>query len=840
MKYLQTMILIISALCVVPVTDGATIRIPQDYSSIQGGINAASNGDLVLVSPGTFYETIDFIGKNIEIRAEYGPSATVIDGHNSGCVVRFHNGETEATAIKNFTIRFGLGTESPDHPGGGITCRSSSPTISGNVIWSNSATTGGGIYLNDSDATISHCVLVNNQGLNAGGALYMEHCPNAMIFNCLVSENHANLGGAFYIENCGSRILSSTIDNSVTYNGNAGIFCQGSNTTLIRDCNITNTINGSGIYAETALASPSVHYTNVWHNALGEYGGFAAEGMSCISLNPLYIAGPGGQHYLSHIASGQGNDSPCVNAGSDNAATLGLDQRTTRTDQSADHGIVDIGFHYDIVVNPTPTPSPSPTSEPDTPTPTPTYQPRILRVPSDFAFIQQAINAAQNGDIVLVSSGIYYEQINFIGKDILVKADSHSGETILDGSGLGSVVTFSGNETRSAKLQNFVIRNGFGQAGAPMKGGGITIINGSSPIIEDCILQNCISPKGGGILIRDYLSNPLIQYCHFIGNTAQGDGGAIYIGDGAEPMIFNNLISSNNANYGGAIFATYSHPLIKNNSILENNAAEYGGGLYFIYATGVIQNNIIIQQENGECLYVFDIGDRPELFSNDIWGDPALWFGGVAEPGTGDIHVDPYFCKGPNGDFYLSQLSAGQDIQSQCVDAGMETSDEAGLSGLTTRTDHIPDYSMADLGFHYGYHPMNTPTPSPTPTPTCLRDTRLMMNQNVFDNGDAFHLQLRMFNTCGEITIDQFILLEVAGHFWCGPGWCALPDIDFWEELFMPNRTELLEILRFTWPDVDTPYYGARFWSAAFETGSWDEDHLIGEITSMEFGWSGE
>ena len=42
----------------------------------------------------------------------------------------------------------------------------------------------------------------------------------------------------------------------------------------------------------------------------------------------------------------------------------------------------------------------------------------VIDIPSDFATIQEGINASTNGDTVLVQSGTYIENINFNGKNI--------------------------------------------------------------------------------------------------------------------------------------------------------------------------------------------------------------------------------------------------------------------------------------------------------------------------------------------------------------------------------------------------------------------------------------
>src|SRR6185295_11094127 len=74
--------------------------------------------------------------------------------------------------------------------------------------------------------------------------------------------------------------------------------------------------------------------------------------------------------------------------------------------------------------------------------------------------------------------------------------------------------------------------------------------------------------------------------------------------------------------------------------------------------------------------------------------------GGLAG-GTNILDVDPMFAAGPDGPLYLSQVAAGQSVDSAAVDGGPVTASAAGLDALTTRTDSMPDAGAVDWGVHY-------------------------------------------------------------------------------------------------------------------------------------------
>src|SRR5438309_7516139 len=69
----------------------ATINVPAGQPTIQAAINAASNGDTILVAPGTYRENINFMGKAITVTSSGGPAVTTINGSARGTVVIFNH-----------------------------------------------------------------------------------------------------------------------------------------------------------------------------------------------------------------------------------------------------------------------------------------------------------------------------------------------------------------------------------------------------------------------------------------------------------------------------------------------------------------------------------------------------------------------------------------------------------------------------------------------------------------------------------------------------------------------------------------------------------------------------
>jgi len=162
-----------------------------------------------------------------------------------------------------------------------------------------------------------------------------------------------------------------------------------------------------------------------------------------------------------------------------------------------------------------------------------------LYVPDQYSPIQAAIDTSINGDTIIVEPGTYIENINFLGKNIVLTSASPTvpgtlKRTIIDGNNSGPVVTFAGSETSACRLTGFTITNGSTSG----NGGGING-NSTQAAITNCMIVGNTANYGGGL----YKCNGTITNCTFTDNTANL-GGGIY-NDSSSPTVTNCILWAN-------------------------------------------------------------------------------------------------------------------------------------------------------------------------------------------------------------------------------------------------------------------------------------------------------
>jgi hypothetical protein len=261
---------VLVALVMANAAGAAVLRVPQDYATIRAAVDRAAERDTVVMAPGTYtgQGNIDVeVRKGITIRsaAPGDPctvAATIIDCQGSGRAFSFRGEGSSRAVLAGLTITGGRARN-----GSGLYIMRSSPVITRCRILRNglrpagpapaAATSspaqsadpqnGGGIFLRDSYAIISYCLIANNEVSDYGGGLCC-YAGVPTITNCTIMNNRARSegGGISLVWGNDAAIRRCRITgNAATFRRGGGVACRLSHCWLV-NCVIADNRAGPG------------------------------------------------------------------------------------------------------------------------------------------------------------------------------------------------------------------------------------------------------------------------------------------------------------------------------------------------------------------------------------------------------------------------------------------------------------------------------------------------------------------------------------------------------------------------------------------------------------------
>ena len=232
------------------VAAAATLNVPGDFATIQACIDAAVSGvDECLVAPGTYHETINFLGKAVTVRSSGGADVTTIDATGiGGSVVTCSRGEGPDTVLNGFTITGGMGTDAGGYTrGGGMYNDHSSPTVTNCTLTGNVASaTGGGMYNNSSSPTVTNCTFSRNEASHGGGAMYTDGLSSPTILGCIFIENAARWGGGIEVSGTSVVVISSSFNANRAASSGGAIYMRGASNVSVSNSAFNGNEAGEG------------------------------------------------------------------------------------------------------------------------------------------------------------------------------------------------------------------------------------------------------------------------------------------------------------------------------------------------------------------------------------------------------------------------------------------------------------------------------------------------------------------------------------------------------------------------------------------------------------------
>jgi hypothetical protein len=518
---------------------------PTAATNIQDAIDASTNGDLILVTNGVYqtggravngYALTNRLAVTnaVTVQSVNGPAATIIEGHQvpgtiTGdgavrCVYLASSAVLSGFTLTNGATRGAAGDPKGEQVGGGAYCSTASSVISNCVLTGNAAYFwgGGAIY-----GSLNKCVIENNTA-GSGGGTYL-----AKLYNCVVVGNAAS--------GSGGGATRGTLNNCTVCSNSAVSYGGGF------DGSSDGTLNNCIVYFNSAPTNANYFRGSFNPNGSINYCctiPYSTNGPGNITNDPAFVNAAAGDFHLQ-------SNSPCLNAGNNGYVTGATD-----LDGNARivNGVVDMGaYEYQGNVRYVSLTSTNP-----------------IAPYSDWSIaatnIQDAIDAASEGDLVLVTNGVYAVGGRPVNGNALTNRVALTKPLSVQSVNGPAVTVIQGYQMPGTTNGDSAVRCVYMTNGTSLFG--FTLTGGATRAIANGMADG----NGGGIWCESL--SAFVTNCAIIGNNSGYGGGGAFAG------TFANCILSNNAVLGGRDWGGGAWNSAMTQCIIVNNRAGMGGGAF--------------------------------------------------------------------------------------------------------------------------------------------------------------------------------------------------------------------------------------------------------------------
>ncbi len=626
------------------------------FEGIKAAVSAATTGDKILVSAETYtINSVITVNEDIDITGGYDATFseqtgyTTLDGNTAKRIIDFI-GVADSVTFDHFIIQNGY-----RYNGGGMYIEESDLSLTNIIFYNNTASgeKGGAIYMDKSNPTLTNVAFIGNSSNQDGGAMYLdESCPT--LTNATFYDNTAtNTAGSIYL--IGASI--PVIRNTVFYNNIA-------QSTSYEDI---DSYNWTNCYVSPSSVYNASNNANAYDNPFvlsARYGTFVS---FVLLLSDPFInsSDPDGDDNIfgtyddglvpANLLKEKGHDSY-------NPLSYDLIGRNRKI------GTIDIGAYEGIliyhIVNGLETGNHD-GSDWD----------------NAFDDLGYAINNYGTKGVIFhvataTTSQPYFldgrlevtEDIEIYG-GYDVTTDTQTGYSALDGNGEHQVIYTEGL-TSKAVFDHLIIQNGY--AGSSDYYGGGMYNKNSSPTLTNVIFKGNEAYWGGGLyndsskpkLINvvfnkntakilgggmfNNTASPTLRNVIFTGNSAVSGGGGMYSETSSKPILINVVFNGNSSNSNGAaIYNLNATTLTLINVTFVNNSASGKGVIYQSETTLNLYNTVFYANTPIHDIYNYNISS--DILGTNNASDRSR--GGVYTEGFILLTSDPFANSStPEGD----------------------------------------------------------------------------------------------------------------------------------------------------------------------------------------------